>query len=326
MIFDLHCDTVWKLNQAKGNNTPLSLKKSTLQIDEEKLSLGGYFAQCFAVYIPNVYPDPYEKCLSAIHLYQTELEKSDRLAPVYRYEDFTKNHERGKISAVLTMEDGCPIGEDFKKLDRLYALGVRMICLTHNRANAIGYPNYFHPLPNGKIDEYTPNATYGLTDFGKALVKKMNETGIVVDVSHLADKGFYEVIKQSEKPVIASHSNARNVCKNARNLSDDMLYRLADNGGIIGLNYEKRFLHDDIDKGKQTVARVLEHARYLKRKIGVDFIALGSDFDGIENDIELDNATKLPLLIQAFSQAGFTDEEIEKISYKNALRVFKICL
>jgi membrane dipeptidase len=105
-----------------------------------------------------------------------------------------------------------------------------------------------------------------------------------------------------------------------------MLYKLVDNGGIIGLNYEKRFLHDDIEKGKQTITRVIEHARYIKQKIGIESISLGSDFDGIENDIELDNATKLPLLIQAFSKAGFTDEDIEKIAYKNALRVFETCL
>lgn len=326
MIFDLHCDTLWKLNDAQNDGTSLSLKKSPLQIDEEKLSIGGYFAQCFAVYISTATLNPYDKCLSAIRLYQAEIDESELLAPVYRYADFEKNRKAGKISAILTMENGSPIEEDINKLDDFYNLGVRMICLTHNGQNAIGYPNYFSLFENGKPNEHVANRALGLSDFGKELVAQMNEKGIVIDVSHLSDKGFYDVLEISKKPIVASHSNARGLCKNVRNLSDDMLYKLADNGGVTGLNYEKRFLHDDSEQGKETFARIVEHAKYIKRKIGVEHIALGSDFDGIERDIELDNASQLPLLIKRFEQARFTSEEIEKITYKNALRVFKDCL
>lgn len=326
MIFDLHCDAIWKIDTARKEGKTVALKRSDLQIDEEKLVKGGYFAQCFAMYIPNKFEDPYERCLSAIDLYYSELKECSHLAPVYEYADFEKNRKNGKISSVLTMEDGCPIGEDLEKLRRLYALGVRMICLTHNLINPIGYPNFGRYFADGSPDRTVPNLTHGLTEFGRTLVQEMNKLGVAVDVSHLSDKGFYEVIELSEKPIVASHSNARGVCGNPRNLTDDMMKKLAENGGVMGMNYAKQFMHDDGRKGRETIACVVEHAKYIKRKIGVDHIALGSDFDGIDVDIELKDASKMPLLIEAFSRAGFTDEEIEKITYQNALRVFQACM
>lgn len=324
-IFDLHCDTVWRIEQARSKRKKITLQKSCLQVDEEKLLSGGYFAQCFAIYTPNQFKNPYEKCLRAIDLYFQELKKCPSLAPVYNYADFNKNATAGKISAVLTMEDGCPIDEDFSKLDRLYRLGVRMICLTHNLVNQIGYPNYGKYLPDGRPDYLTPNVKTGLTEFGKTLIKRMNKTGIVVDLSHLSDKGFYEALACSEKPIIVSHSNARGVCKHVRNLTDDMLEKLADNGGIIGVNCVKNFLNDDVKKGEQTIACMIEHILYIKKKIGVEHIALGTDFDGIDPDIELADASKTPLLVTALERAGLTADEIDCITHKNALRVFKAC-
>lgn len=324
-IIDLHCDTVWRIEQARSKRKKISLRKSELQVDEEKLLQGGYFAQCFAVYTPNHYKNPYEKCLRAIDLYFEELKKCPSLAPVYEYADFEKNANAGKVSAILTMEDGCPIDEDFGKLERLYRLGVRMICLTHNLVNKIGSPNYGKYLPDGRLDYLTPNTQTGLTEFGKSLIEKMNEMGIAVDLSHLSDKGFYEAVKCSRKPVVLSHSNARSLCKHVRNLTDGMLKKLADNGGIIGVNCAKIFLNDDKKKGEQTVERMVEHILYIKEKIGVEHIALGTDFDGIDPDIELCDASKTPLLLTALERAGLTSNEIDRITHKNALRVFKEC-
>lgn len=324
-IVDLHCDTVWRIEQARAKREKMHLRKSSFQVDEEKLLAGGYFAQCFAIFTPNKFKNPYEKCLRAIDLYSEELKKCPSLAPVYNYADFEKNAKAGKVSAVLTMEDACPIDEDFAKLERLYRLGVRMICLTHNLVNQVGAPNYGKFLPDGRPDCLTPNTRTGLTEFGKSLVKKMNEMGIVVDVSHLSDKGFYEVLEYSNKPIVASHSNARGVCRNVRNLSDKMLKKLAENGGVIGINCAKHFLNDDKKKGEKTISCMLEHILYVKKKIGVEHLALGSDFDGIDTDIELENASKMPFLIDALEKAKFTDDEIDCITHKNALRVFKEC-
>lgn len=326
MIFDLHCDVIWKIYTARENGETLSLKSSRLQIDEEKLKKGNYYAQCFAIYIPNKFDNPYERCLHAIQLYENELIACSSLAPVYEFADFQRNQNAGKISAVLTMEDGCPIGTDMQKLHALYQKGVRMICLTHNLVNPIGNPNFGRYFPDGSPDRTVPNTQTGLTDFGKALVKEMNKLGVIVDVSHLSDKGFYEVLQTSEKPIVASHSNARAVCKSPRNLTDDMLYKLAENGGITGMNYANSFMDDDGEKGKQTVECTLAHIRYIKKKIGVEHIALGSDFDGINPDIQLKDASMMGLLVQALEKDGFTTAEIEKICYQNARRVFQACI
>ena len=326
MIFDLHCDVIWKIDTAREKGETLSLKKSPLQIDEEKLRKGNYYAQCFAMYIPNKFENPYERCLNAIKLYDNELKNCSYIAPTYEFNDFERNKNAGKISAVLTMEDGCPIGTDMNRLYRLYDLGVRMICLTHNLVNPIGNPNFGRYFKDGSPDRTFPNTKTGLTDFDKALVGEMNKLGVIVDVSHLSDKGFYEVVEISEKPIVASHSNARAVCKSPRNLTDDMMYKLADNGGVMGMNYAKAFMHDDEEIGKQTVECTIAHIKYIKKKIGVEHIALGSDFDGIDPNIQLKDASLMGLLIQGLKKEGFTTGEIEKIGYQNALRVFKECI
>lgn len=323
MIFDLHCDTIWKISEAKRKGEEIRLEESYLQVDEEKLSKGNYFAQCFAIYIPNKYPNPFQRCLHDVEIYQEEIKKSRVLAPVFDYSDFEKNAKNGKISAVLTMEDGCPIGENFDNLHALYSKGVRMICLLHNHVNPIGNPNFEQECLDGSSNPKTANTTTGLTEFGRALVKEMNKTGIVIDVSHLSDKGFYEVVKLSERPIVASHSNARTVCKHVRNLTDDMLYKLAENGGVTGINYAKHFMHNNEALGKNTSECALEHIRYIKKKIGINHIALGSDFDGIDLDIEISDASKMNVIIATLEKGGFSTEEIEKIAYKNALRVFK---
>ena len=323
MIFDLHCDTVWKIDESEKRGEQISLRKNNLQIDEEKLKKGGYFAQCFAVYIPNKYKNSYERCLNAIAIYQREIAKSKILSPIYRYADFAENKSKGKISAVLTMEDGCPIGKELERLQSLYDLGVRMICLTHNYRNEIGHPNSPENALNPAPAPVLPNTTEGLTDFGKEVVERMNKLGIIVDTSHLSDKGFYDVIKISKKPIVASHSNARGLCGHIRNVTDDMLFKLADNGGVVGINYAKQFLHNIPSKGVNTIECVLAHVKYIKKKIGVENIALGSDFDGIDENIALRDASMLGMLSVALGKEKFTDSEIEKITYQNALRVFK---
>lgn len=320
MIFDLHCDTLWKIQNTKNESLQ---KGSSLQIDEEKLTVGGYFAQCFAMYVPADTPEPKRVLDRLIDRYYAEFEKCQNIRPVYVFNDFLRNQKDGKISAVLTMEDACSLQGNMQNLYAAYERGVKMIALTWNFPNEVGYPNYRNFVRDKKPDMFTPETELGLTDFGFSLVEEMNRLGIVVDVSHLSDKGFYDVLSVTKKPIMASHSNARGVCRNVRNLSDDMLFALADNGGVTGINYAAGFLCEDEQKGRQTIAYAVEHIRYIRDKIGAEHIALGSDFDGIQTDIELSDCSKIPLLIESLERAKFTSDEIEKIAYKNALRVFR---
>lgn len=326
MIFDLHCDTVWKIDTARQKGEYIPLKKSHLQIDEEKLIKGNYLAQCFAIFAHAHNENPYETCMRMIDVYYDELKTCENLRPAYSYQDILDNQKENKISAILTMEDGAPIGESFDTLHTLYERGVRMVCLLWNYVNQIGHHNRGKFLDDGRPDDITPVTDKGLTDFGKALVKEMNKKGMIIDVSHLSDAGFYDVIALSDKPIIASHSNARGLCHHIRNFTDDMLYKLADNGGVMGMNYAKYFLNNNSQLGKDTIFWVVEHIKYIQAKIGLDNIGLGSDYDGISTDLGMNSADQLPRLVQALDQAGFSTGDIEKICYQNALRVFKECL
>ncbi len=327
MIFDLHCDTIWRIRNLQKEGQDVSLADfPTLQLNQEKMKSAGYLAQCFAMWIHAKNRDPYRLCKEVIEVYEQEIKKCAHIEKAYTYEDIIKNKAAGKISSILTLEDAAPIGTDLSRLDEFYRLGVRMICLTWNYENALAFPNRHHLLPDGKPDDRTPCLDQGLTELGREAVKKMNKLGIAVDVSHLSDKGFYDVLEVTDKPIVASHSNARACAPHIRNLTDDMLYRLADVGGITGMNYATDFLHEKKELGRQTVPQLLRHITYIKEKIGIDHIALGSDFDGISPDLELNSADRLPQLITALSKEGFSDTEIEKITSENALRVFRACL
>ena len=323
MIFDLHCDTLLGLHRAKKRGEPSCFQKAALQIDEQKLIKGGYFAQCFAAFVPAAETEPYSLLSELIDVYEETVASSAVLQPVLRFSDFEKNNKAGKISSVLTMEDAAPIGNCLPRLREVFHRGVRMIGLTWNYPNAVGYPNYQNFILGKKPDLFTPETELGLTEFGKELVEEMNALGIVIDVSHLSDKGFYDVIEGSKKPIMASHSNARGLCRNVRNLTDDMLKRLAKNGGVIGMNCAKGFLCEDEERGRKTLSWLIAHMKYVKKKIGAEHIGLGSDFDGIDPNIELADASYMPRLLVEMEKAGFTSEEIEKITYQNALRVFK---
>ena len=171
-------------------------------------------------------------------------------------------------------------------------------------------------------DAYIKFFNNALCEFGIEVIKEMNRLGMVIDCSHLGDKGFYDVIKYSTKPIVCSHSCSRTVCDHVRNMTDDMLFKLKENGGVVGINYCKSFITKD--GSFASIKDVVKHIVYIRDLIGIDYIGLGSDFDGIGNsDIELKDASMMPLLIDELQLQGFSEEDIDKICYKNVLRVFK---
>ncbi len=325
-IIDLHCDTIGVIDRFKRmKDTDVSLKENFLQIDEKKLLSADYFAQCFAMFVYLEVDNPFEVCINAIDTFYEKINECNHIELALSYDDLIKNNMNKKISAILTIEEGGVCKSNISFLNIFYRLGVRMICLNWNFDNGVGFPNYGKFIDD-KPDYITPNTKDGLTEFGFAMVKRMNELGMVVDISHLSDKGFWDVINTTSQPIVASHSNARTVCKHVRNLSDDMIIALNKNGGVMGMNYCAAFLNDDELIGKNTIDCTIEHIKYIKNLVGVDIIALGSDFDGINPDIEIKDASYMNNLVKRLHQEGFNQDEIDKMCYKNALRVFETVL
>ncbi|MFQ6862412.1 MAG: dipeptidase [Beduini sp.] len=326
-VIDMHCDTIMAIYEGEKKNEKLELRQSDLNISVEKMEKGDYLAQCFAMFVPlgNV-ENAFETVNEMIDVFYQELDKnSDKLALALNYEDIIKNQKEGKMSAVLTIEEGGTTKGNLHFLRNLYRLGVRMITLTWNYENGIGFPNLMKKT-DGTTDSTIPNTKDGLTKEGIALVQEMERLGIIIDVSHLSDAGFYDVLKYTTKPFVASHSNARGQCNHVRNMTDDMILKLAQRGGVMGINYAASFLEvpsTDDTNFMSTIDNMVKHIQYIKNLAGIDCIGLGSDFDGIPQNLEMKDASELPELEKAMIKAGFSQEEIEKVFYKNVLRVFK---
>lgn len=322
-IFDLHADTLWRMYTDKNNGLNTGLKQNGYAIDILKLKQGNVAIQTLAVYNDYYKQNAYAVGLKMIDLLKSEISKIPELSLVGSYSDLENNLKNNKISVLLSIEDGCVVERSLSKLRDYYNRGVRMIGLNHNYYNGICYPNYGKYDKSGKPDYVTPDTKHGLSEFGLEMIKEMNRLGIVVDLSHSSDKGFYDAIKTSCKPVTCSHSNARAVCSHIRNLSDDMLKKLADNGGVTGINFVPTFLKDGTKKQKPLIECIINHIKHIKKLVGIDTVALGSDLDGFSADSEFKSASDYVKIPQALFQEGFTDTEVEKICYKNALRVFK---
>lgn len=325
-VADMHCDTISEIlkEQRAGLNT--ELKANHLNVDIEKLKKGDYLIQNFAMFIPlEKVKHPLEEMLKLIDCFYRELEKNQAdIALAQSYKDIINNLEKGRISALLTIEEGGAACSSLEILRMLYSLGVRMLTLTWNYPNGIGYPNV--NLSNGnKPDFHIPNTQDGLTPFGIAFVQEMERLGMIIDVSHLSDAGFYDVLKYTNKPFVASHSNARSITNHSRNMSDDMIKMLAKRRGVMGINFAGDFLEEP-EEGKKMRSKInnmVKHIKHIVNLAGIDCVGLGSDFDGIYQDLELDHAGKMPELAEALSLAGFSTIDIEKIFYRNVLRIYK---
>lgn len=325
-VVDMHCDTISVILNENRAGKNVELRSNDLNIDIEKMKKGDYLLQNFAMFVDlGEVNNPLEECLSLIDCFYNELDKNkDTISVALTYDDIIKNKKNGKISALLTVEEGGVALSSLANLRILNKLGVRMITLTWNYINGISYPNV--NLSNGnKPNIKIPNIKDGLTEFGIDFVKEMERLNMIIDVSHLSDAGFYDVLKYTKKPFVASHSNARGVTNHNRNMSDDMILKLANRGGVIGINFAGDFL-EEAEGGKLPKSKInnmVKHIRYIVDLAGIDCVGLGSDFDGIYQDLELDNASKMPELEKALRKDGFKERDIEKIFYKNVLRVYK---
>jgi len=307
-IIDLHCDTIWRLMEQGEQN---GLYRNPFCVDIEKLKHSQAQAQFFALFVNKEKTnDAQARMLMMADRFFAEITTNHQhIALARNYDELRENRANSKISAFLTIEEGGVLNGDAANLKRFYHLGVRLITLTWNYPNELGYPNC--------LPEYRNK---GLTALGKQIVLEMNRLGMLIDVSHLSDRGFYDVAALSTKPFTASHSNARAVTDHPRNLTDDMIKLLAEKGGVIGLNFEKTFL------GTAPVGRVadmVKHLNYIRNVGGIEVAAIGSDFDGIDSEIELADASQMGKLVQALKNSGWGQDEIEKVCWGNALRLIK---
>lgn len=355
-VIDMHCDTLSALLEKRKKGNAEELRCSSLQIDLMRMKESRYLVQNFAMFVVlEGAGDPWENVYELYQYYQEELERNkDILAPVLKFSDIAENEAAGKLSSLLTVEEGGVCKGELEKLRQLYQMGVRMMTLTWNFENEIGHPNFdtkrktqvrqameaWKNTREGTPDWermrqeaqlllnaylHTPNREGGLTEKGREMVAEMEGLGMIPDVSHLSDAGFYDVLEVTRKPFVASHSNAREVCPNVRNMTDDMIRKLAGRGGVMGLNFCADFLEEKPigERNPGTIEAVVRHARHIASVGGIEVLGLGSDFDGIDLHEELPGAQSMERLWDGLHKAGFTQDALDRIFYGNVLRVYR---
>jgi len=223
----------------------------------------------------------------------------------------------GRVAAILHLEGAEPLAPDLSDLDAWYERGLRSLGLTWSRANAFaeGVPFRF---PS------TGDTGPGLTDAGKELVRRCNELGILVDLSHLNEAGFWDVAGLSSAPLVATHSNVNALCASSRNLTDAQLDAVGASGGVVGINFAVSFLREDGHNDADTpLSEIVRHAAYVADRIGIDHVAFGSDFDGALVSQELDGIAALPKLVEEFRAAGWDEDSVAKLTHGNWQRVLR---
>lgn len=318
---DMHCDTL-SIGMVEHKECITKLEDS--MVDIERLQESGVAAQFFAMFLPqrnmpewfgmDEMPELEVLLQKMYDIFQVTLKKNkNRLAFAQSYDKMQENLQSGKMSAFLTMENGCVVNGKMENLKRFHDMGVGLMTLTWNDANCFGQNH-----SNDKSLMQT-----GLTDFGKEAILYMNELGMIVDVSHLSDGGFYDVARISKKPFVASHSNCRELSPSTRNLTDDMIRLLAEKGGVAGINFEPSFLNMNQEDAYSRVSRMCDHIEHFIKVGGVECVGIGTDFDGIGGQFEISDCTKMYLLFEELHRRGIGDDTIERIAFSNVTRVIK---
>lgn len=307
-VFDLHCDTADKLI-GPGGTTPSALKKNNAHIDLERASTLPGYAQCFACFTTTselVNPvDIFEKKLNAIC---RELAKNENLIhQAYSADEISENYANGMMSAVLTIEGPAGFGYDPELLTDLYNVGFRISTLGWNEKN---------PLTGSHI------TGGGLSDQGREYVREAQRLGMIVDVSHISDEGFWDIMDITDAPVIASHSNSRSVWNVSRNLTDEMFLEICKTGGVAGINLFTEFTGEN-----PTIDRVCDHIfHFLELDPSGTHIALGGDLDGCDTlPSDFSGIQDYPKLAARLIDRGLDKETVYNIFWNNALEVLRKC-
>lgn len=309
-VFDLHCDTALAL-LGKDITEAGSLRRNAYRVDLDRArGLPGY-AQCFACYTTPEMMTWYHK--SPIEMFELQLasilrevEKNrDSIGLCYSTSQIENNLNSGKMSAVLTIEGPAGFGYDPALLEDLYKIGFRMTTLGWNESNCLAGSHL-----SGE----------GLTETGKEYVQEAQRLGMLVDVSHISDKAFWDIMEITAAPIIASHSNSRNVCNHSRNLTDDMFREICQTGGVVGINFYNEFIGNTEDLN----AAVDHILHFLEIDPSGKHIALGGDLDGCDCLITgINGIQDYPLLAQTMLNRGIPQDTVSDIFWNNALGVIK---
>ena len=327
-VIDMHCDTIAELYQNHKNGGEQTIQKNSLHVDLEKMEKGGYLLQNFALFINLEHANnrPFEECMRLADTFLTELRAyPEKIGIVKSYHDIEENKKAGRMSALLTAEEGGICQGETAFLRILYELGVRMMTLTWNHQNELGWPNQIKRTESGVI--FSPDTIHGLTETGIYFLEEMERLGMIIDISHLNDAGIWDVFHHTKKPFVASHSNCRVLASHPRNLTDEMIKELAKRGGVAGINFCAAFLRDQEPEATISyIEDMIRHIRHMKQVGGIEVVGLGTDFDGIGSQVEIENASQMQRLAEEMEKDGFTISEIEQVFYKNVLRVYRDCL
>ncbi len=302
-IFDAHCDTLCELLEKDE-----SLENSSGMVSAPMMREYKSYIQVFSAWVDG--KNPLMQAIMLCDKFITET-KNSSIKIIDSKDTLRDISANGGYGAILSLENGSALCGNIEMVNTLYRLGFRLITLTWNGSNELGF---------GAVDSIGD----GLTPFGIEVVKRMNSLGMIVDVSHLSEKGFWDVCKYSTMPFVASHSNAKAICNHPRNLSDEQINEIISRNGVIGINLYDSFLSDD---GSADINQVISHIEHIMSLGGENSIGIGTDFDGVPKCAKgLENVSCLTKLANELCTLGYTEEQIDKIMYSNFERLFMECL
>ncbi|PLR42792.1 peptidase [Chimaeribacter arupi] len=332
-VFDGHNDLLLSLWLHHDEHPGRAFVEGPLKghLDLPRARLGGFAGGLFAVFVPPAdYAAQMKPAIAdAPHdplgitrrqiaiLHQIEAESAGQARLCRSVQEIEQCIGQGVLAMVLHIEGAEALDDELALLDEFYDAGVRSIGPFWN------LPNQFGVGISGGFPG-SPDSGDGLTPAGKALLRACNRKRIMIDVSHMNEKAFWQTADISDAPLVATHSNAHALCAQPRNLTDKQLAAIRDSDGLVGVNFGNAFLREDGKRdGNTPITEIVKHLDYLIATLGEDRVAFGSDFDGISVPDELGDVTGLPRLLQALAQAGYGRELIEKITWRNWLRVLK---
>lgn len=345
-VFDGHNDVLLRLFEKSSNNPEIDFLRGDGEghLDFPRMKQSGFSGGIFAIYIPNenglenlhdlmvgeAFDVPLADEIDCNSAMPIAMGMAGILNKIERYSEgqfkicrsvpeIEKCFSQNTIAAVLHMEGAEAIDPDLNALEVFYAAGLRSLGPVWSRPNIFGHGVPFK-FPS------TGDTGPGLTDIGGALVRECNQLGVAIDLSHITEKGFWDVAGISDMPLIASHSNPYALCKSSRNLTDKQLAAIAERGGIVGLNFATCFLNENGQGDtSQSIEIMIRHLDYLIEKLGEDHVGLGSDFDGADVLDEIGDVAGLPTLVEAMRRHGYDEPLLRKIANENWLKVLAKC-